>query len=154
MSSAGLCVSSLCAGVRLPMDTLTPEQRSKRMSRVRGRDTKPELLVRRLVHGMGYRYRLHRRDLPGSPDLVFPSRTKVIFVHGCFWHRHLDPNCKLVRLPKSKLDFWGPKLETNREQDERNIVLLAELDWDVLMIWECQTKNREELQARIREFLG
>ena len=136
------------------MDILTPEQRSERMSRVRGRDTKPEMLVRRLTHGMGYRYRLHRRGLPGSPDLVFPSRMKVIFVHGCFWHRHLDPECKLARLPKSKLDFWGPKLETNRERDERNLVLLAELGWDVLVIWECQTNNREELQARIREFLG
>lgn len=136
------------------MDILTPEQRSKRMSRVRGRDTKPEMLVRRLAHGMGYRYRLHRRDLPGSPDLVFPSRQKVIFVHGCFWHRHLDPDCKLARLPKSKLDFWGPKLETNRERDERNLALLAELGWDVLIIWECQTKNREELKARIGEFLG
>jgi DNA mismatch endonuclease (patch repair protein) len=136
------------------MDILTPEQRSERMSRVRSRDTKPEMLVRRLAHGMGYRYRLHRRDLPSSPDLVFPSRQKVIFVHGCFWHRHLDPDCKLARLPKSKLDFWGPKLETNRERDERNLALLAELGWDVLIIWECQTKNREELQARIGEFLG
>lgn len=124
------------------------------MSRVRGRDTKPEMLVRRLTHGIGYRYRLHRRGLPGSPDLVFPSRMKVIFVHGCFWHQHLDPGCKLARLPKSKLDFWGPKLETNRERDARNLVLLAELGWDVLVIWECQTKNREELQARIGEFLG
>lgn len=136
------------------MDILTPEQRSERMSRVRGRDTKPEMLVRRLTHGMGYRYRLHRRGLPGSPDLVFPSRKKVIFVHGCFWHQHLDPGCKLARLPKSKLDFWGPKLETNRERDERSLVLLAELGWDVLVIWECQTKNREELQVRIGEFLG
>ena len=124
------------------------------MSRVRGRDTKPEMLVRRLTHRMGYRYRLHRRGLPGSPDLVFPSRMKVIFVHGCFWHQHPDSACKLARLPKSKLDFWGPKLETNRERDERNLVLLAELGWDVLVIWECQINNREQLQARIREFLG
>lgn len=136
------------------MDTLTPEQRSERMSRVRGRDTKPELLVRRLSHAMGYRYSLHRRDLPGAPDLVFLSRKKVIFVHGCFWHRHQDPACPLARLPKSKLDFWGPKLETNRKRDERNLALLAGLGWDVLVIWECQTKNREELQARIGEFLG
>jgi len=124
------------------------------MSRVRGRDTKPELLVRRLVHGMGYRYRLHRHDLPGKPDLTFPARRKVIFVHGCFWHRHPDPACPLARLPKSRLDFWRPKLETNRKRDGRNIVLLAELGWDVLVIWECQTKNRAELKARIGEFLG
>lgn len=136
------------------MDILTPEQRSERMSKVRGRDTKPEMLVRRLTHSVGYRYRLHRRGLPGSPDLVFPSRMKVIFVHGCFWHQHSGSGCKLSRLPKSKLDFWGPKLETNRERDERNLVLLAELGWDVLVIWECQTNNREQLQARIREFLG
>lgn len=136
------------------MDTLTPEQRSERMSRVRGRDTKPEMLVRRAVHGMGYRYRLHRRELPGAPDLVFPSRKKVILVHGCFWHQHPDPTCALARLPKSKLDFWGPKLETNRERDKRNLDLIAELGWDVLEIWECHTKNREKMQARIREFLG
>lgn len=136
------------------MDTLTPEQRSERMSRVRNRDTKPELLVRRLVHGMGYRYRLHRRELPGKPDLVFPARRKVIFVHGCFWHRHPDPTCSLARLPKPKLDFWGPKLETNRKRDESNLALLAELGWKILEVWECQTKNREDLQTRVREFLG
>jgi DNA mismatch endonuclease (patch repair protein) len=124
------------------------------MSRVRGRDTKPEMLVRRLTHSIGYRYRLHRRGLPGSPDLVFPSRMKVIFVHGCFWHQHLESGCKLARHPKSKLDFWGPKLKANIERDERNLVLLAELGWDVLVIWECQTNNREQLQARIKEFLG
>lgn len=83
------------------------------MSRVRNKDTKPELMVRRLVHGMGYRYRLHRKNLPGRPDLVFPGLRKVIFVHGCFWHRHPDPSCRLARLPKSKLDFWLPKITTN-----------------------------------------
>lgn len=136
------------------MDTLTPEQRSERMSRVRGRDTKPEMIVRRLVHGMGYRYRFHRRDLPGSPDLVFFGPKLVIFVQGCFWHRHADPNCPLARLPKSKLDFWGPKLETNRKRDECNLALLSDLGWGVLEIWECQTKNREEMQVRIGEFLA
>ena len=136
------------------MDTLTPRQRSERMSKVRSRNTKPEMLVRRLAHEMGYRYRLHRRDLPGSPDLVFPARMKVIFVHGCFWHRHPDPTCHLARLPKSKLDFWVPKLETNRNRDVRNLALLMGLEWDTLEIWECQTKDRELLGARIREFLG
>lgn len=136
------------------MDTLTPRQRSERMSKVRSRNTKPEMLVRGLAYKMGYRYRLHRRDLPGSPDLVFPARRKVIFVHGCFWHRHPDPTCRLARLPKSKLDFWGPKLETNRKRDERNLALLMGLGWDTLEIWECQTKDRELLGARIRNFLG
>lgn len=136
------------------MDTLTPAQRSERMGRVKDRNTRPELLVRHLVHGMGYRYRLHRRDLPGTPDLVFPGRRKVIFVHGCFWHRHPDPACKLARLPKSKHDFWMPKLEGNRRRDEDNEQELRALGWDILAIWECQLSRPEELRTRIREFLG
>jgi len=95
------------------MDSLTPEQRSALMARIRSKGTGPELFVRRLVHGMGYRYRLHRRSLPGTPDLVFPGRGKVIFVHGCFWHKH----AKCVRLPKSRTDYWHPKLELNRQRD-------------------------------------
>ena len=134
-------------------DTLTPEQRSERMSRIRSKDTKPELRVRRLAHAMGYRYRLHRKDLPGKPDLVFPRRRKVILVHGCFWHRHPDPNCKLARLPKSRLDFWVPKLEANRERDERNLKLLVENGWEPLVIWECQTRDLGELEHRIGAFL-
>lgn len=114
-------------------DTLTKAERGERMSHVRGKDSKPEMVVRRLVHGMGYRYRLHRRDLPGTADLVLPSRKKAIFVHGCFWHRHPDPGCKLVRLPKSRLDFWRPKLEGNRRRDRVNQARLNELGWDVLV---------------------
>lgn len=136
------------------VDTLTPKERSERMSRVRGADTKPEMLVRRLVHGMGYRYRLHRRDLPGTPDLVFASRRKVIFVHGCFWHRHPDPGCPLARLPKSRLDFWKPKLEGNKERDVRNQARLEELGWYVMVVWECQLRDVEAPRARIEEFLG
>ena len=135
-------------------DTLTPKERSERMSLVRGADTKPEMLVRRLVHGMGYRYRLHRRNLPGKPDLVFASRRKVIFVHGCFWHRHPDPECALARLPKSRLDFWKPKLEGKRERDVRNQARLGELGWEVLVIWECELRDVGTLRTRIREFLG
>ena len=144
----------LSFGLWWHMDTLNPVQRSERMKRVRGHDTKPELLVRRLAHCMGYRFRLHRRDLPGTPDLVFPSRMKAIQVNGCFWHKHLDPKCPLARLPKSNLDFWGPKLETNRKRDERKLASLAALGWSTLVIWECETKNREDLMARIKEFLG
>lgn len=136
------------------MDTLTAEQRSERMSRIRGVDTKPEMIVRHLAHGLGYRYRLHGRGLPGKPDLVFPGLRKVIFVHGCFWHRHPDPKCTLARLPKSRLDFWRAKLEGNRERDERDEARLRETGWDVLVIWECQLRDWAALERTIRGFLG
>lgn len=135
------------------MDTLTPSQRSERMGRVRSANTRPEMVVRRLVHGMGYRYRLHRKDLPGKPDLVFPARHKVIFVHGCFWHRHDDPHCHLARLPKSRLDFWLPKLESNRSRDILAQERLQTMGWDVMTIWECQLRDTEVLKSRISGFL-
>ncbi|MGA3372841.1 MAG: very short patch repair endonuclease [Terracidiphilus sp.] len=103
------------------MDTIPPSKRSEVMARVRSKDSRPELLIRRLVFAMGYRYRLHARDLPGCPDLVFRSRQKVIFVHGCFWHPH--ENCALARMPKSRPEFWGPKLEGNRQRDAKNLEL-------------------------------
>ena len=136
-------------------DTLDRQARSERMSRIRGKDSKPELVVRRLVHGMGFRYRLHRKDVPGKPDLVFGSRKKVIFVHGCFWHRHNDSACKLSRLPKSRLDFWLPKLERNAERDAENSARLKALGWDEMIVWECQvTKaNLPVLSENIRKFL-
>jgi DNA mismatch endonuclease (patch repair protein) len=133
------------------MDTLTPAERSLRMSLVRGKDTKPELLVRRLVHGMGYRYRLHARDLPGNPDIVFPGKGKVVFVHGCFWHRH--GTCKNTRWPKSRLDFWRPKLERNQLRDKVNKKKLGRLGWKVLVVWECQLGKLPALMARLRAFL-
>ena len=132
-------------------DTLTPNERSKRMSLIRGKDSSPELKLRRLVHGMGFRYRLHVKDLPGKPDLVFPSRRAVIFMHGCFWHRH--PGCKLARMPKSKSDFWRSKLEGNRERDLRNQEMLKKLGWHVLVIWECEMENIEKVSNKVREFL-
>ena len=135
------------------VDTLTTEARSERMSRVRGKDTKPEMIVRRLVHAMGYRYRLHDRRLPGSADLVFRSRRKVIFVHGCFWHRHPDPACRLARMPKSRQDFWWTKLEGNRERDERNREALARTGWLQMVVWECECGHEEQLKNRIRDFL-
>jgi len=135
------------------MDTLSQIERSQRMARVRGRDTKPEMVVRRLVHAMGYRYRVHRRDLPGKPDLVFGSRRKVIFIHGCFWHRHADSACRLARVPKSRLDFWLPKLEGNRQRDLKNQARLMEDGWQVLVVWECQISDKETLRATLREFL-
>ncbi|MBN9680923.1 MULTISPECIES: very short patch repair endonuclease [unclassified Corallococcus] len=137
------------------MDTLTPQERSERMSRVKGRNTKPELVVRRLVTALGHRYRLHYGKVPGKPDLAFPGRRKAIFVHGCFWHRHPDPTCPLARLPKSRLDFWLPKLESNRERDLAKRAQLEALGWSVLEIWECElTCSPEQLTERIMEFLG
>ena len=121
------------------------------MARVRSKNSRPELAVRKLVFGLGYRYRLHARELPGCPDLVFRPRRKVIFVHGCFWHRH--PNCVLARMPKSRLEFWGPKLEGNRERDDRNKKALAREGWKVLTIWECELSNAERLKRIIRRFL-
>lgn len=132
------------------MDTLTPEQRSAQMAKVRSKGTRPELFVRRLVHRMGYRYRLHRKDLPGKPDLVFGPRKKVIFVHGCFWHGH---DCSLGRIPKSRVDFWESKIHTNRKRDEAHLTSLEELGWKSLVLWECQLKRIDEVESRIREFL-
>lgn len=137
----------------ITMDSLTPEQRSERMGRIKGRDTGPEMVVRRLLHRQGYRYRLHARDLPGRPDIVFPKRKLAIFVHGCFWHRHPDPKCKLARLPKSRLDFWLPKLEGNRTRDIENQRRLVAMGWKVLVIWECQTGRMDELESVLREAL-
>lgn len=134
-------------------DTLTPLARSERMGRVRGRDTKPEMAVRRLLHAMGYRYRLQARDLPGRPDIVFRGRRKAIFVHGCFWHRHPEPACKLARLPKSRLDFWAPKLEGNRARDIANIGRLEAMGWEVLLVWECELGDRERLGNMLRRFI-
>ena len=135
------------------MDTLSRQARSERMARVRGTNTKPEMTVRRLVHSLGYRYRLHDHRLPGVPDLVFAGRCKLIFVHGCFWHRHGDGRCKLARLPKSRLNFWIPKLEGNRLRDRKNRARLSRLGWRALTIWECQLTDVPKLTARITRFL-
>ena len=140
------------SGAPQRIDPLSPEARSAQMRRVRSKDTGPELVVRRLVHSMGYRFRLHSKTLPGHPDLVFAGRRKVIFVHGCFWHRH--EGCPRCRMPKSRVDFWRPKLEGNQKRDQANQLRLRELGWDYLVIWECQLKDVAALAARIREFLG
>ncbi len=120
------------------------------MSLIKNKNTKPEMLVRRLVHGMGYRYRLHAKDLPGKPDLVFRSKQKVIFVHGCYWHLH---NCNTYRLPKSNIAFWLAKLEGNAERDERNKRILSHMGYQVMEIWSCELKNEADLRERIITFL-
>jgi DNA mismatch endonuclease, patch repair protein len=134
------------------VDTLTAAERSERMGRVRSKDTKPEMLVRSLVHRMGFRYRLHDRNLPGNPDMVFSGRGKIIFVHGCFWHRH-GKRCEFTRWPKSKLGFWRPKLEQNHQRDRIVGRELRKLGWRVLTVWECQLKDREAVGAKLRTFL-
>lgn len=136
------------------MDTLSPIERSKRMSLVKGSDTEPEMVVRKMLHRLGYRYCLHDRSLPGCPDLVFRHRKRVIFVHGCFWHRHPDPECKLSRMPKSKQDFWSAKFETNVKRDSRNQSELKEMGWSYLIVWECQIRHSEQLKNELVAFLG
>ena len=133
------------------VDNRSPESRSALMSRIGGRDTAPERTVRRLLHGLGFRFRLHRRDLPGTPDIVFPSRRKAIFVNGCFWHAH---GCRIGRPPKSRPEFWLPKLQRNRLKDARDRRGMRGLGWGVLTIWQCQTGSQNRLESRLLSFLG
>jgi DNA mismatch endonuclease (patch repair protein) len=133
------------------LDRLDSERRSENMRRIRPQDTKPEMYVRRLVHGLGFRYQLHRANLPGKPDLVFPSRKKVVFVNGCFWHRH--PGCPFAYTPKTRVEFWTSKLEGNRLRDLRNLNLLKEMGWTALTVWECETNDSERLKRILKRFL-
>jgi len=133
--------------VNVPTDPLSPEARSVRMGLVRGRDTKPELRVRRFLHTAGLRYRLHLRVATARPDVVFPARKTVVFVHGCIWHRHPDPACSLTRTPKSRVEFWTTKFAENVARDERQRLALEAEGWRVLTIWECQTLIEARLAA-------
>jgi DNA mismatch endonuclease (patch repair protein) len=124
---------------------------SERMARIRKTDTKPELVVRQMLHGLGYRYRLHRRDLPGNPDIVFGPRRKIIFVHGCFWHQH---HCRLgAKQPRARPEYWLPKLKKNIERDVRNLAALKEGGWSTLVLWECELGDAKMLERRLRTFL-
>lgn len=125
--------------------------RSANMARIGAKDTKPELIVRRLLHSLGYRYRLHRRDLPGTPDICFPSRKKVIFVHGCFWHRH--DGCKRTTTPKTRTSFWENKFQQNVVRDRENLENLSDLEWEAMVVWECETDDLEALTLRLVAFL-
>ncbi len=132
-------------------DSRTREKRSEIMSTVRSKDTGPELSVRRLIYAMGFRYRLHCKDLPGKPDIVMIGRKKIIDVRGCFWHGHDE--CKYGRLPKSRQDFWKVKIDRNRERDFKNLGLLLETGWRVLVVWQCELKNIDTLKIRLHEFI-
>lgn len=130
----------------------SPEVRRRTMQAVKSKDTAPELLVRSLAHRMGYRFRLHRKDLPGKPDLVFPGRRKAIFVHGCFWHGH---DCaRGARVPKSNRDYWTNKIARNRERDRAACAALAQSGWTYLILWECNLVNEKGLKAQVRRFLN
>lgn len=134
-------------------DHISPRRRSENMRRIKDQGTKPEMIVRRMVHAIGYRYRLHDPGLPGKPDLVFPSRRKVIFVHGCFWHQHPDKRCRHARMPKSRLEYWLPKLNGNKTRDRRSAAALRRLGWQSLVIWECKISTLDRLRARLKRFL-
>lgn len=132
-------------------DRLTKEHRSWNMSRIKSTHSKPEVVVRSLLHRMGYRFRLHKKDLPGKPDIVLPKYKTVIFVHGCFWHRHL--NCKYAYTPKTRTDKWLHKFSNNNERDKIVKKQLELLGWKVLIVWECQTKGAEKLEKTLKSFL-
>lgn len=132
------------------MDKLTTTRRSENMRAIKSAHTKPEMTVRKLVYSMGFRYRLHRKDLPGRPDLVFPSRRKVIFVHGCFWHQH---SCREGRVPSSNVEYWRPKLERNAARDAENVSKLQHQGWSVLVVWECEVKDVSALKTTLATFL-
>lgn len=133
-------------------DIVTSDVRSAMMSRVKGKDTGPERLVRSLLHGMGYRFRLHRKDLPGKPDIVLPKYKKIIFVHGCFWHQH--PGCARSSRPNTRTEFWNAKLDRNVERDKEAEAEIGRLGWTVLIVWECELKDREALRKRLELFIG
>ena len=132
-------------------DTMTPEERSERMSRVRHKDSKPEMRVRGLVHRMGFRYRLHDKKLPGRPDLVLPRHKKVILIHGCYWHQH--GACRPLAIPANNSEFWRRKFAENVDRDKRNVRDLTGRGWRVLVVWECETKDAEALERILRGFL-
>ncbi|WP_064685708.1 very short patch repair endonuclease [Rhizobium bangladeshense] len=133
------------------MDIVTREQRSRMMSGIRGKNTGPELAVRKAAHALGYRFRLHRKDLPGSPDLVFPRKNTVVFVHGCYWHRH--EGCRYCYTPKSNIEFWATKFRNNIARDERVREELEHRGWRVVTLWECETADEDDLRIRLKEVL-
>ena len=136
------------------MDRISKAQRSANMSRIRAKNTTPELVVRRLLHSKGYRYRVHRKDLPGKPDIVFPKLKAVVCVHGCFWHQHATECCRRrAGIPKSNETYWRHKLQTNIERDERNAFEIAALGYRMIVVWECEVADLPDLERRLDAFL-
>lgn len=144
-------MSDADAATAQPVDPPVSAERSRMMARVRGKNTQPEIVVRQLAHALGYRFRLHRRDLPGCPDIVFPGHRKAIFVHGCFWHQHR--RCGKATLPKTRRSFWAKKLAANEARDKRDIRSLRAMGWRVLILWECQLRDTAGLGEKLHAFL-
>lgn len=136
------------------MDKLTPERRSENMRRIRSSSTKAEVFVRSLLHRKGYRFRVSLKGLPGKPDIVFTKRKRIIFVHGCFWHQHPKKNCLDARLPKSRQEYWIPKLTRNVERDAANNRKLRRLGWRILVLWECDVFGGRDIESKLVQFLG
>ena len=128
------------------------EQRSRNMSAIKSKNTKPEIKVRKILHSMGYRFRLHSKDLPGSPDIVLPKYKTVIFVHGCFWHRH--ENCKYASTPKTRKEFWENKFNANKIRDQKKLKEIKNLGWKFIIIWECEARNIQSIEEKIKRFLN
>ncbi|WGT63046.1 very short patch repair endonuclease [Variovorax paradoxus] len=132
------------------MDTMTPAERSALMSRIRSKNTKPEMVIRSLLHRMGFRFRLHRKDLPGRPDIVLPRHRKIVLIQGCFWHGH---TCRLASKPKSNEGYWSVKIEANRARDVRNLAALIDQGWTVLELWECEIRRLDGLEEKLQAFM-
>lgn len=139
-------------GALIVTDSLSPEQRSSIMARVRSRDTSPEIAVRKALHRLGLRFRLHRRDLPGSPDIVLPKHRTAVFVHGCFWHSH--EGCRRARVPATNIDYWRAKLDRNVARDTAMQATLARHGWRVMVIWECETRPAADLERQLVSQFG
>lgn len=136
------------------MGKISPEKRSNIMRGVVSKNTKPEMLVRHLLHRLGYRYTLHARGLPGKPDIVFSRRRKAIFIHGCFWHQHPATDCRISRRPTSNTEFWNAKLDRNIERDRASLQGLQRLGWTILTLWECELNDANQLELALTDFLG
>ena len=135
-------------------DRLTPARRSENMRRIKNKDMKPELEVRRLIFSLGFRYRIHKKDLPGRPDIVLPKHKAIIFVHGCFWHQHSKQGCSDAKVPETNIEYWMAKLERNRERDKKNRADLIKMGWRVLILWECEIKDKAKLLKKVSAFLS
>ncbi len=134
------------------MDVFDKQKRSSIMSTVKNRNTKPELIVRSMLHRMGYRFRIHRRDLPGNPDITLPKHKKIVFVHGCFWHGH--KKCRRAKRPTTNQEFWNKKLNSNIKRDNKNVLELNKAGWQTLVVWSCEIKDKDNLMQRLQNFIA